>query len=266
MAARSMSERLLDLIVLMVDHPEGLALTEMARSLDIPKSATHRILATLVGRGFVEQPEGRDVYRLGMKLPALGFRLVAKTRILDICQPVLERLAVETGELVRMTLADNNSLTWVAKAQGAQWGLRYDPDMGSPVVLHATASGRAWLLTLGDGEAQAIVAAQGFKTPERFGRAKITNPEQLSSELARTAARGYGLAVEEGELGTSAVAMALPSEPGFAAPGTISVAGPVARMSAERLERIVPMLARAVAELGELWPIVHSRMAQGEIA
>jgi IclR family acetate operon transcriptional repressor len=173
---------------------------------------------------------------------------------------VLDRLAKETGELVRLALAHAGGLTWIAKSQGAQWGLRYDPDMGSPVVLHATASGRAWLASLADDLGLELVTAAGFAVPERFGRQKVRNAEELVAELRRTRQRGFGLAVEEGEPGTAAVAMAVSGQP---APATVSVAGPVIRMSAEQLETILPLLRRAVAELGELWPVVRFRIDQG---
>lgn len=198
-------------------------------------------------------------YRLGLKLSALGFRYVAQTGLLEICQPVLDRLAQQTGELVRMTLADESGLTWVSRAQGARFGLRYDPDMGSPVVLHATASGRAWLVAMPEADAIALVEQHGFVVPERFGRQKVKSSEDLLVELARTARRGYALAVEEGEPGAAAVAMAIPVRNARRSPGTISVAGPVVRMTPAAPEEIVPCLNAAVAEVGQLWPILQVR-------
>ena len=50
--------------------------------------------------------------------------------MLDIAQPVIDRLADTTPELVRLAIVDGDRLTLVAKAQGAKSGLRYDPDMG----------------------------------------------------------------------------------------------------------------------------------------
>jgi IclR family transcriptional regulator, acetate operon repressor len=251
------AERLLDIVELLVDHPDGVPLSEIARRLRLAKSATHRLLTTLVERGYVEQPPGREQYRLSLKLSALGFRYVSQTGLLDICQPVLDRLAVETGELVRMALADGQGLTWVAKSQGARFGLRYDPDMGSPVVLHATASGRAWLVTLPEAEAVEYVEAHGFDVPDRFGRQKVKSIADLAKELKTTASRGYALAVEEGEPGAAAVALAIPMRGGKRSPGTLSVAGPVVRMSSQALTEIVPKLSAVVAEIGDLWPILQ---------
>jgi len=82
--------------------------------------------------------------------------------IVDIAQPLLDRLAATSGELVRLSIVDGDRLTWVARAQGARRGLRYDPDMGMDATLSCTATGHAWLLTMTDEEALQRVARQGF--------------------------------------------------------------------------------------------------------
>jgi IclR family transcriptional regulator, acetate operon repressor len=259
--AGTLLERGLDVVELLVDHPEGLPLSEIARWLKIPKSATHRILSQLGRRGYVGQPRGLERYRLNLKLAALGLRFVSRTNVIDICQPVIDRLAHDTGEFVRLAVWDGAALTWVAKAQGAPNGLRYDPDMGHPVVLHATATGRAWLGTLPDGEAVGLVRQRGFAVPERFPKQRIKDEGALLSELRLTRKRGYGLAIDEGEPGTAAVATAIETGGDYRSPGTLSVAGPIVRMQRERLKEIIPLLQHATHELGELWPL--TRMRQG---
>jgi DNA-binding IclR family transcriptional regulator len=51
---------------------------------------------------------------------------------------VINRLAQETEELVRLAVVDGERLTLVAKAQGARSGLLYDPDMGIDLRLSPT--------------------------------------------------------------------------------------------------------------------------------
>jgi IclR family transcriptional regulator, acetate operon repressor len=256
-AGTNSAERIIDIMMMLVDYPEGMALSEIARQMSVAKSETHRLLGILTARGLVEQPPGREAYRLSLKWSAMGFRYVSQTGLLEICQPIIDRLAAEIGELSRVALADQRGLTWVAKSQGSRFGLRYDPDMGAPLVLHSTASGRAWLATLPPQEANALVEAEGFAVPERFARQKINSIKDLESELERTRERGYGLMVEEIEPGTAAIAMAIDAGAGKKSPGTISVLGPIIRMSPLAVEEIVPRLAAAARELGELWPILE---------
>ena len=147
------AHRTLDLLELLAGAPDGLALSAIAGALAMPKSVAHRLLAGLAERGFVQQDPDTQHYGLTLKLAALGFRHLAATRIEEVCQPVLNRLAADSGELARLAVVDGEKMTWVAKAQGALSGLRYDADAGRDVVLHATAVGKvvARVAARGDG-------------------------------------------------------------------------------------------------------------------
>jgi len=247
-------ERVMDIIELVADEPAGMGLSEIARQLDMPKSAAHRLLASLCQRGFAVQDETSQRYRLTVKLAAVGFRVLAASGTSDICQPSLDRLARRTSELVRLALVDGGALLWIAKAQGSFSGLRYDPDLGQTVVLHATATGKAWLATLDEEEAVSLVKARGFVVPARFGRPVVRDETSLRAELSRTRQRGYGVAIEEGEPGTCAMAQAIVVGRDRVAVGTISIAGPAARLTQERMEELAPDLAATVSEIADLWP------------
>jgi len=247
-------DRVIDIIELIADEPAGMAVSEIARRLDIPKSAAHRLLNALANRGFAIQDDASQRYRLTVKLAAVGFRVLAASGTSDICQPSLDRLAARTGELVRLALVEGDALLWIAKSQGSLSGLRYDPDLGQAVVLHATATGKAWLATLEEEKAVALVKARGFVVPARFGKPVVRDEASLREELDRTKRRGYGVAIEEGEPGTCALAQAIRIGPDRIAVGTVSIAGPAARITPERMKEFAPDLAATVNEIADLWP------------
>jgi IclR family acetate operon transcriptional repressor len=250
-------DRVLDLLGLLSGHPGGMSLTEICRQHSIPKAAAYRALSALVRNGFVEQDAASEWYRLTLKTTTIGLRYLAELGITEICQPVLDRLAVKTEELVRLVVANGDTLLWVAKSQGALSGLRYDPDMGQTVVLHATAAGRAWLSTLDEDEAVQVVMERGFSVPARFCRRLITNEASLRAELRATQERGYGLAIEEGAAGTAAIAVPVFNGPDkqHRAVGTVSVAGPIVRMTQARIAEIIPDVRAAAVELSQIWPV-----------
>jgi IclR family transcriptional regulator, acetate operon repressor len=250
-------DRVLDLLGLLSGHPGGMSLTEICRQQSIPKAAAYRALSALVRNGFVEQDAASEWYRLTLKTTTIGLRYLAELGITEICQPVLDRLAAKTEELVRLVVASGDTLLWVAKSQGALSGLRYDPDMGQAVVLHATAAGRTWLSTLDEDEAVQIVLERGFSVPARFYRRLITNEAALRAELRATRERGYGLAIEEGAAGTAAIAVPILNGPDERqrAVGAVSVAGPVVRMTRARIAEIIPDVRNAAVELSQIWPV-----------
>ena len=250
-------ERVLNAIEALADVPAGLSLGALAERLDVPKSAAHRPLQSLIGRGYVTQDAPTQDYLLSLKVPLLGFRYLEARRLPDVAQGALDQLAQATGEYCRMAVVEGEGVHWVARAQGATQGLRYDPPMGRDVVLHATATGKSWLATLPEQEALRIVFARGFETPPGFGERVVKTADELRRHLHDTRQRGYALALEEGEPGTVAIAAAFRAWAGVEAPvaGTISVAGPRARMSDARIVELAPLLLAATDAITELWPM-----------
>src|SRR5258708_1750834 len=161
-------ERTLGILEYLAAKPDGAPMASIADAIGIPRSATHRLLAELARCGYVRQVRAQGDYVLTTKLVSLGLSYWSGTGIVDIAQPLLEQLAEPSGELVRLSVIDGDRLTWVAKAQGARRGLRYDPDMGMDARLSCTATGHAWLLTMRDDEALQRVARQGFGAPKDY--------------------------------------------------------------------------------------------------
>lgn len=251
-------DRGLALLEHLAAHPDGVPLASLAAELDMPLSACHRLLAALQARGYVRQVRAQGDYLLTTKLASLGLGYLSGAGIVDIAEPLLERLAQRTGELVRLSIIDGDRLTWVAKAQGVRKGLRYDPDMGQDARLSCTASGHAWLLTLSDERAMALVSRQGFGDPADYGPKAPTTVKALLGMLHAARVRGYAVIDEVFAPGMTAIAV--PVLRRGEAVGVISVAGPRTRLTPAHLHEMAPDLLAAAAELG---PIFNTNSLMG---
>src|SRR5262245_54839960 len=120
---KSLVENCFSVVELLATEARSMRLSEIADRLDLQRSGAHRLLTALRGLGWIEQDLDTDQYRLTLKLSALGQRFLASTRILDVCQPVLDRVAQESRELVRLAVIEQGELTTIAHAQGAQGSL-----------------------------------------------------------------------------------------------------------------------------------------------
>ncbi|MEP7206268.1 MAG: IclR family transcriptional regulator [Casimicrobiaceae bacterium] len=246
----------LDLLAVMASNARGMRLTDLATNLRAPKSSTQRLLEHLASEGWIEQDEATSQYRLTTRLAVLGHRYLESAGIANIAQALLERLAMKTGELARLTVLDGKRLVWMGSAQGAPCGLRYEPSMGSAIVSYATANGKAWLATLRDDDAIAIAVSDGLGPPRKqvaTGPNVIRTASELVADLRLTRKRGYAVSNEEAEQGVAAVAVAIHSLDGGVL-GTTSVAGPVIRLTRERYAAIVPALNGVAADLALGWP------------
>ena len=199
------AERCLAIIELLADGAREMPLGEIADQLSLPKSGAHRLLGTLVDIGWAERNGSTGFYRLSMRLAVLGQQFYVATGIPDICQPILDELARQSREFVRLAVVNGHSLVWVAHAQGASAGLMYQPSLTSNTVpLFATASGKAWLATLPSDEAMHIVMENGgLQGADRYGPNVVRSEEALLRELKATVRRGYGLALGEAEFGVT---------------------------------------------------------------
>ena len=244
-------DRGLSLIEHLCGQPEGMSLTALADELDIPRSACHRLLSELQRRGYVRQVRNQGEYLLTVKIASIGLELLSSKGIVDIAEPVLERLAKASGELVRLSIVDDDRLVWVAKWQGTRAGLRYDPDMGSDARLSCSSSGWALLSTLGDDEALALVARQGLGLPEQFGPAAPTSLQAVMDAVNQTRERGYSLTTDTYTAGLSAMSapVRFAGQPAF---GVLTIAGPTVRFTQERMQALAPELLSTAQQLATL--------------
>lgn len=249
---KSLVERCFDLITLLSDSAGAMSLGEISRRLDVPKSAAHRLLTTMCELGWAEQDPESGFYRLSLRLAVVGQRLLVGTRIPDICQPVLDRLASSTEGLGRIAIVDPDGLTWIANSQGARSGLVYQPELVARVPLHITANGKAWLATLDRDEALARAVASGLGDPAKGGPRVITTRQTFSAALDETAEQGWASAIEEAEPGVAAIAAVIRMDQQVV--GTVSVAGPIHRFSPSIIPGVAEKVVAAAKEISSLWP------------
>lgn len=249
---------------LLAPHPEGRRVTDIAERLGTNKAIVHRLLAALTDAGYVSQDPRTSSYFATHSLGALGLRQLSSSGVGTWAQRSLDSLAAECEELVRLAVVTNDSLKWIAKAQGANSSLRIDPVMGQDAVPHATASGKAWLSTLSPDRVETVLARESDLdvTPR-----SALDRSALEAELAEVRIRGYATTIEEMDLGISAVAAPIRGAgPGREATGTISIAGPSVRMTRARMAELSPPLLAAAADISRSWPSYTYLLADEELS
>jgi IclR family acetate operon transcriptional repressor len=241
-------DRTLRILETLASAPEGMPLAALAGELEIPRSACHRLLSELVRCGYVRQLRTQGDYALTTKLVAVGLGYLGAAGIVDIAQPIIDRMAEISGELSRLALVDGDRLTFVAKAQGARSGLRYDPDMGMDVRLSCSAGGHAWLMTLSEERATELVVKQGFGEPKSYGPKAPTSFRALMKILDEDRKRGFSMISEMYAPGMAAMAAPVLRR-GKEAIAVVTIAGPLQRLTIDRMHELGKPLMSAASEL-----------------
>ena len=244
-------ERTLAILERLARDVRGVPLATLADELDIPRSATHRLLTELADLGYVRQSRERGDYMLTTKLISLGLNYLKHSGVVDLCQPIMDRLAEAAGELVRLGVVDVDHITWVALSQGARSGLRYDPDQGIDAKLSCTSSGHVWLSTMSEDDALTLVSRQGFGKTSEYGPTAPTTPTALLEAIRRARAQGYAITVDTYAAGLAAISTAI-TVPGRGAVGVLAISGPSVRLTEERMRALAPDLLAAASDIANV--------------
>jgi IclR family acetate operon transcriptional repressor len=180
--------------------------------------------------------------------------------VVDIAQPVVNRLAQATEELVRLAIVDGERLTLVAKAQGARSGLLYDPDMGIDLRLSCSAAGQAWLMTLPEDVAIEYVTRQGIGQPQHYGPNAPTSIKAVLKVLDEHRKQGFSIIQDAYAPGMSSMAAPI-QRAGEPTTGVVIIAGPSARLTLARMKQFGQALLQAAQELavmGSASPLLKS--------
>lgn len=243
-------ERSFQVLEKLAAAPQGRSLSSLSQELGMPLSATHRVLTDLCRIGYVRQLQDQGVYALTIKLVSLGLGFLSNSGVVDVAQPLLDQLAKESGELVRLAVVDGDELVFVAKAQGATRGLRYDPDMGLSVNLSSSAAGHAWLSTMSEEKALELVSRQGFGKPGEFGPKAPTTVKGVLAYVRAARKRGFSMIVEVFAPGMTAMGTPVRAHDGKAI-GVVTIAGPLVRLTEQRMLELGPALMATAAEVAD---------------
>jgi DNA-binding IclR family transcriptional regulator len=216
--------------------------TEIATALAVHKSTAFRLVATLEQHGLVEQVEGRGKYRLGVGLLRLAGATSARLDVVQEARPLCKQLAAATGETVNLATLSGNSALYLDQVAGSS-ALQTHNWVGQHIPLHATSNGKVLMAWLGAAELSDLLGRLPSYTDKT-----ITSKASLRKQLEQVREAGYAVAVDELEIGLTAIAAPVHNAHGDVV-CSMSVSGPSFRLTPERVADVVPLVVDASDEL-----------------
>jgi IclR family acetate operon transcriptional repressor len=222
--------------------------TELSRRTKLNISTCHHLLSTLVQRGYVAKVPVRRSYALGARILYVSNALT-QVDLPARAAPFIEQINEKTGETVHLAVLQGDAMMKVAKRE-SRHPVRVDTGtLGKTDAAHATASGKAMLAWLPEGEMKRVLA-HGMT---RYTPNTITEWPALIEELRHVRRNGYSMDREEYQPGVICVGAAIRDHNG-AVVGAISASTPTMRASDEHLALVRDQVTGAVralsAELG----------------
>lgn len=228
----------LRLILALTERGE-LRVSEAAELLGVARSTAHRLLTTLLRRGFASQEADGRPYRAGPGLIDAGLRALSRIDLRQVARPYLHELAADTGETVHLGVLAGNGLRFIDGAESAlpvRVGLR----VGIVLPAHATAAGKAILAALPPEEVRALYP-RGVQAVTGRTLQTLHEIEQHLSDVARA---GYAVNIGESADDVAALGVVVRDHTRSTIAG-LAVAAPVERMPTVRIPALVSRMHRA---------------------
>ena len=225
----------------------ALTLGDCAALLELSPPTTYRLLNTLEAERFLERDPASGAYRLALGVLELLPALLDGLGVPRLAQPVIDRLAEETGESANLAALEEGRVLYLVSASSRRL-LRTDTPPGLRLEAHATALGKSLLAQLPDAEARQLLGGEPYSALTAH---TLTTWEGMERELHGARRRGYALSEGELEEGLSSCAVALPARADR--PYAINVSSPASRMPRKLVrERLTPLLEQAASEIADL--------------
>ncbi|MCA3237956.1 MAG: IclR family transcriptional regulator C-terminal domain-containing protein [Curvibacter sp.] len=213
--------------------------TLAAQRAGITRAAARRHLLTLSHLGYLET-DGSHFW-LSSKVLRFSGSYLASSRLPRALQPMLERLAGQTGEAFSAVVLNGDEVVIVARssdlrrlgAEGVPQVLAYGLHLGARLPAHATSTGRVLLAALPKPQFSAWLKARLLS---RFTVHTVTEQRAFRRIIEQVRHEDFCLSSEEHELGVHALAVPLRDVQGRTV-AALNVVASTARLTAPAMQR-----------------------------
>ncbi len=234
--------RLLNLFTM--DEPEY-SLSEIAEKLQVGISTAHRLTNTLMVEGFLTKDSLTKKFRLGASILGMGNTIITQNQLCRISIPVLESLAVNTGETAHIAILKEYQAIYLIRMD-SKHTVHLLSHAGKQNPIHCTSSGQA-ILAFQDEPFVDQVIARGL---QRHTENTITTPVKFKQLLNSIRRKGYSISEEELHQGVSSIAVPVKNINGQVI-ASISIAGPTSRINQDTLSNLVKVVKQAADQVSE---------------
>lgn len=226
-------------------------LAELSRKLNLNKTTVFRLLTALESEGLVRRDSPSETYALGPVMVMLGARAMRSYSLREACRAELKQLAETSRETATLEILTGKDVLILDEVRGVHL-IGSVQSIGTRWPAFATSTGKSILAYLpSEGLAPLFKGSLPQYTPKT-----ITDPDRLKKEFAEIRRRGYAIADEALELGFRAVGSPLFQHDGEVV-GAISVGGPAARLTLERLPEFGRLVSRMAQQISTRLGHVH---------
>lgn len=230
-------KRISEVFDYLVEHPQGVGVSELSRALGYHKSVIHRLLKSLEAHSYVRVDEMHR-YQLGTRILQLGLVALHRMDIRRLARPRLERIWSTTHETVVLTFKVGDVRVHIDGLESPQ-AIRRGVELGREAPFYVGV-GKAFLAHLPEADKERIMAqAEGVVKAD----GTPLSLEDLEEELQVIRQQGYAVSVSERRLGVFGIAAPVFNDMGYPV-ALLTIGGPANRLEKWMRGQYGQLLAR----------------------
>ena len=239
-------EKTIEILEAFLKYEGEVGIAELARLVGLNISTTHRIISTLVKRGYLNQQQKRGKYSLAYKFLEFGSAIRQRMKIEEVALPFLTKLNKTTNESVRLGVLDRDEVVCIAEIESSLH-LRILTRVGTRFPLHCTSAGKIFLAYMSEEEVERYVKNKGLSY---YTDNTIREYSKLEKELLTIRHEDIAIDREEFNVGVNGISAPIKEEKGDVV-ATATVSGPSTRLSNNRMQEIKELVMDYCSEISK---------------
>jgi DNA-binding IclR family transcriptional regulator len=179
-------DRAFEILECLHNSKKPLRPNEIAISIGAPKSTTYDVVGLMLSRGILDRADSEGRVFLGRRLYLFGLSHLTHFDVMRLASGFLDHLSEVTGQTAQFCVLDNRKYV-VAQMKEGERHFRISSDVGEPVALPWTASGRVLVSHLSDAEILKLIPTADFDLPD----GKRLSERTFLKEVAQARAEGF---------------------------------------------------------------------------
>lgn len=238
-------DRSLDILEALASEQGGLGVTEIAKKVGLHKSTVHRLLSTLLERGYVEKNENGD-YHIGLKLIEVVSVYLNSLELQTEARPHIAQISSELGLTAHLGILDGDQVVYIEKMDVYSMVKLYS-QIGLRVHAYCSSLGKCLLSNYSKEELDTVMKDCSFN---KFTPNTISSLEELHEELKKVRVQGWGMDNQEFDMNNRCIGAPIYDYRGEII-AAISASGPPTILTEERIPNVAEYVMKQAREISK---------------
>lgn len=225
-----------------------IGLIDLSKKVKLNKSTVHRLLNTLIYRGYVNQNPDNNRYKLSLKFLDIGNSVLNDLNIVSIAKPHIRRLSESTNEVVHLVSIEKDEVVYIDKIESKNT-IRMHSFIGKRIPIYCTAVGKAYMSCLENDEFLRLWNNFEDKLV-KLTKNTITSKDAILKEITIIKNNGFAVDNEENEEGVICVAAPIFNYEG-SVKYAISISTPKMRIDQNKIESFGKLVKETAKQISK---------------